>query len=235
MTPILIMTRPTAQSENFASELVARWGQPLRIIYAPLIEIVLQESAFAHADAVIFTSANGVSAAAQFELPKGLPAWCVGSRTAEVAGLAGFASIEGPGTADGLVGRIIDAKPIGSLAHIRGTHARGEVSARLNAAGIPCADVVAYDQRELAFTKEAQDALAGEDPVIFPLFSPRTAAILTKQGPFAAPVAVVAMSEAVQDALDPVYAMRAVVAQKPDAAAMIEATLVMIERLVARA
>lgn len=235
MTPTLIMTRPKAQSVSFADEIVARWDGPLRIIHAPLIEIVIQDTSSSHADAVIFTSANGVAAARQFGLPKGLPAWCVGPRTAQVARLAGFAPIEGPGTADGLVERIIDAKPTGSLAHIRGTHTRGDVSARLNAVGVSCADIVAYDQHEIDLSSEARDALAGEGPVIFPLFSPRTAAILTKQGPFAAPVAVIAISEAVQNALDPAYAKRVVVAQKPDAAAMIEATLVTIERLVARA
>ena len=235
MTPTLIMTRPTAQSECFAAELLARWKGPLKIIYAPLIEIVMQGSTFDDPDAVIFTSANGVAASAQFDLTKGLPAWCVGKRTAEVAQRAGFAVIEGPGTADGLVARIIDAKPLGSVAHIRGMHARGDISARLNAVGVPCVDVVAYDQREIPLSTQALTALAGVDPVIFPLFSPRTAAILNKQGPFAAPVAVVAMSKAVQDMLDPTDAERAAVAEKPDAASMIEATLVVIERLVARA
>ena len=228
------MTRPAAQSESFADDITARWNGPLRIIHAPLLEIVFHSISLEMPDAVIFTSINGVAAAEQ-QLTRGITAWCVGARTAQAARLAGFAPIEGPGTADGLVTRIIDAKPIGTLAHIRGMHTRGDVVARLNAAGVPCIDIVGYDQQEMALSEDAIAALTGVDPIIFPLFSPRTAAILSQQGPFAAPVTVVAISEAVQDALDPAYAAQAVIAEKPDAVAMREATLGVIERLVARA
>lgn len=235
MTPTLIMTRPVEQSESFASDLAVRWNGPLRIVHSPLIKIVPQAVSLDVPDAVVLTSANGVTAAEPLGLPKGLPAWCVGNRTAEAARQAGFEPITGPGTAGGLVAHIIEAQPTGTLAHIRGKHTRGGMRARLTSAGLSCVDVIAYDQREMPLSAEAITVLDGEGPVIFPLFSPRTAAILFQQGPFAAPVVVVAMSEAVQDAVDPAQAEVLAVAEKPDAAAMIEATLAVIERLVARA
>lgn len=225
MTPILIMTRPKAQSESFAATIVARWGGALRIIHSPLIDIVPLAADCAAPDAVIFTSANGVAAARKLDLPPGLTAWCVGPRTAELALASGFVPIVGPGDADGLVADIISAKPSGKLAHIRGTHARGQISERLNDAGLVCQDVVAYDQRELPLSSEARLALAATDPVFFPLFSPRTATILWNQGPFSAPVHTIALSEAVKMTVPRRHAGAVSVAQSPDGEAMRAAVL----------
>ncbi len=225
MTPTLILTRPAAQSESFAADIAARWDGPLYIVQSPLIEIVPLQVSCDHPDAVVFTSANGVSAAKRFGLPDGLTAWCVGTKTADVARAAGFAPIIGPGDADGLVADIIAAKPAGRLAHIRGRHARGDVCARLIQAGVNCKDVVAYDQQEQPLSDLAKSALSGTMPLIFPLFSPRTAAILSKQGPFAAPIHAVALSQAVAEALATELVDSLSVAPVPDAAAMLDATL----------
>lgn len=225
MIPTLILTRPLAQSESFAADIVARWDGPLRIIQSPLMTIVPVDARFDAPDAVIFTSAYGVAAAVAFDLAKGLVAWCVGRKTAELARLAGFAPIVGPGDADGLVTDIIAAKPSGSLIHIRGTHSRGDVCARLRQAGLMCDDVVAYDQTELPLAGDAKSALSASDPLIFPLFSPRTAAILAKQGPFAAPIHAVVMSDAVANALGNMCLEGVTRSPRPDGAAMRDATL----------
>ena len=234
MTPILILTRPTAQSESFAAEVVAQWDGELRIIQSPLIEIVPLPARCDAPDAVIFTSANGVAAAGRFNLPNGLKAWCVGEKTAQLATANGFLPITGPGDADRLVAAIISAKPIGTLAHIRGVHARGEITDRLNASGLTCEDVIAYDQKELPLTEEAKNVLAALNPVLFPLFSPRTATILNKRGPFAAPVYVIAMSDAVKNAVTEGLAIRTITAKKPDRVAMVDATLEMLGTLFGR-
>ncbi|MCK0097503.1 uroporphyrinogen-III synthase [Yoonia sp. F2084L] len=225
MTPTLILTRPAAQSESFAADIAARWEGPLHIIQSPLIEIVPVQASCDAPDAVIFTSANGVGAAKQLGLSDGLTAWCVGAKTADAALAAGFAPIIGPGNADGLLSDIIAAKPAGTLAHIRGKHARGDVRARLIQAGVNCKDVVVYDQQEQPLSDQANAALSAITPLIFPLFSPRMAAILSKQGPFAAPIHAVALSQAVAEALATELVDSLSVAPVPDAAAMLDATL----------
>lgn len=219
------MTRPQAQSESFAVEIARRWSAPLKIIHSPLIEIVPLPVDCDAPDAVIFTSANGVAAAGNLNLPRGLPAWCVGPKTAELAEASGFKPTFGPGDADGLVADIIAAKPDGRLAHIRGIHARGEISTRLSAAGLTCLDVIAYDQQERILSPDAQRVLAAKGSVFFPLFSPRTATILWSQGPFAADVRVIALSDAVKATVPAQYTAVAKVALRPDGEAMFTAVL----------
>ncbi len=235
MTPTLIVTRPIAQSESFAASVMAAWDGPLNLIVSPLIEIVPLPAKIPDVDSVIFTSANGVNAARNLELPAGLSAWCVGDRTAQTAKQAGFDPIIGPGDAEGLVSRLIAAQPAGMIAHIRGMHARGNIGARLNAAGLNCLDVVAYDQQSCKLTAQAHVALCADKPVIFPLFSPRTSTILSEQGPFNAPVHIVALSDAVQSAVDPALGWDIAVASTPDADAMRLATLAALRRCIGRA
>lgn len=234
MTPTVILTRPKAQSESFAAELLLHWDGPVEIIHAPLIAIVPVDTICTTTDAVIFTSANGVSASERLGLPKGLSAWCVGSKTSDMARDAGFEPVTGPGDADGLVRQIIAANPRGRLAHIRGMHARGDISARLNAAGMTCEDVIAYDQKALRLTQEAKSAISAQKCVVFPLFSPRTATILNGEGPFAAAVHVIALSEAVKSAISPEIAKQVTLAESPDGNEMVAATLAVLRSLTGR-
>jgi len=229
MTPTLIMTRPAAQGADFADDIRARWKGPLKIILSPLLEIVPLEVEIGDVDEMIFTSVNGVAAVAHHKKLQGMGAWCVGERTAQAADEAGFVTVTGSGDAEGLVSILLSAQPKGRLAHIRGRHARGDVSARLNAAGLRCEDRVAYDQRALALTPEARAVVDGDGPVIFPLFSARTSTILKEQGPFTAPVHAVAISAAAAGAFDG----EAIVAPTPDAAGVQSAILALLGRLVA--
>lgn len=231
MLPTVILTRPQAQSESFAAEIAASWTGELKIIQSPLLEIVHLPIDAGHPDAVIFSSANGVLAARSADLPSGLPAWCVGSKTAKIAQDAGFDAIAGPGDAERLVADIVAAKPLGKLAHIRGKHARGHISQKLNAAGLRCQDVVAYDQREIDLTEETKVALCADSLVIFPLFSPRTASILNQHGPFACPTEVVALSSAVKEAVGLEGVVHMTVATEPTAEAMLCAVLAAIQRV----
>lgn len=235
MTPTLIVTRPIAQSESFAAAVIAAWDGPLNLIVSPLIEIVPLPATIPDVESVIFTSANGVNAASGLGLPAGLKAWCVGDKTAQSAAQAGFDPIIGPGDAEGLVARLIAAQPTGMIAHIRGMHARGDVCARLNAAGLHCLDVVAYDQQSCALTPEALKALSADKLAILPLFSPRTSTILSGQGPFKAPVHIVALSDAVRSAVDPAFGWDITVVSTPDADAMKLATLAALRLCVGQA
>ncbi len=225
MTASLIITRPEAQSESFAAEIAARWAGPLNIVISPLLRIIPLTPDIGAVDELIFTSANGVEAAQRLNIPNGLRAWCVGDRTGDLAKAAGFVPHVGPGDADGLVDTIIANKPKGRLVHLRGKHARGAVKDRLREAGLDCEDFVTYDQQPQMLNKDAQLALDAQEPVIFPLFSPRTATILRKQGPFCAPVHVIALSKAVADAFGSDTARQVTVAMRPDLPAMLTATV----------
>jgi len=227
MTPVLILTRPAPQAEAFAATISARWAGAVRIILSPLLQIVpLPVTAdLAGVTGVIFTSAHGVAAAASANLPSGLTAWCVGEKTAQLAADAGFDAIAGPGDATRLADRIISRRPQGPLVHLHGHHTRGGICDRLNSAGILCRDVIVYDQISQALTDEAFEALNGTDPVILPLFSPRTATILGEQSPFSAPVHLIVISTAVQNAAAAIAVKSLSVAAAPDADAMVVATL----------
>jgi uroporphyrinogen-III synthase len=227
MTPVLILTRPAPQAEAFAAEIAARWAGALQIIISPLLQIVPVPvtADLTGVSGVIFTSAHGVSASASAGLPRGLTAWCVGDKTAQMAAEAGFDAIAGPGDAIRLADKIISRRPQGPLVHLHGHHTRGAISEKLTGAGIGCMDVIAYDQVALALTDDAFDALHGKAPVILPLFSPRTATILDGQSPFTAPVHLIVMSTAVQAAASAIGVKSLSVAATPDAEAMIAATL----------
>ena len=231
MTPTLIVTRPEEQGAAFAKAVKARWDGPLRVIMAPLMAIVPCDADPGRPDALIFTSAHGVAAAMRFGLPAGLPAWCVGTRTAELAHAAGFLPKTGPGDAEGLLADIIAAHPTGTLAHIRGRHSRGQISKKLQDAGISCADVVAYDQAAQPLPTEAREALMGHDPVVVPLFSPRTAEIFAAEGTFSAPLTLIAISAAAADALGDDLQGHTMVADTPDADAMVDAVVAALGRL----
>ena len=77
-----------------------------------------------------------------------------------------------------------------------------------------------YDQDLIPLSAEAQDALSGEDPVIVPLFSPRTASHFIDQASDMSQVHFVAMSPSVVEALGDATGKSLVVAQTPTAQEM---------------
>ncbi|MDX8353002.1 uroporphyrinogen-III synthase [Cognatiyoonia sp. IB215182] len=233
MTPTLIVTRPEAQGLGFARALESRWSGPLDIVLSPLIAISFQPIVDDLSDVtdLVFTSAHGVTAATNLGLGPGLRAWCVGPKTAELARSSGFETVTGPGDAAALANLIIAQSQKGEFAHLRGRHSRGDLVSELGVAGIPCRDVIAYDQIAQPLTVEAQEVLNGFRPVLCPVFSPRTVTILSKQGPFSAPLDIVAMSQAVADAAYKVAPRSVTIAAHPDEDAMIAATQVQLHRI----
>ncbi|MGY6411395.1 MAG: uroporphyrinogen-III synthase [Alkalilacustris sp.] len=180
-TPVLLLTRPRAQSERFAAGLAGCLATLPRVI-SPLIEIVPQTLAVDPEPyaTLIFTSENGVASFAAQSGLRDRPAWCVGPRTAEAAAKAGFAvrsaEAEG-GTAEALIGALRVARPATPLLHLRGAHAVTDLAGRLTAEGLACGETVVYAQQECRPSAEALAALAGTRPVLLPLFSPRSAAL----------------------------------------------------------
>ena len=235
-TPILLLTRPRAQSERFAAALEGGLAALPRVI-SPLIEIVpqplpLDPSPFA---TFIFTSENGVASFAAQSPLRDRPAWCVGPRTAAAAAEAGFAvrsAEEAGGNAEALIGMLRTARPATPLLHLRGAHAVTDLAGRLRAEGLACDEAVVYAQKECPPTPEAMGVLAGPVPVLVPLFSPRSAGLVAqaverarRAGPVA-PLHAVAISDAAAERWRRGGAGEdawVVVAARPDAQGMIEA------------
>lgn len=224
--PVLILTRPAAAARRFRAEL---GDHGLRVIESPVLSIRSLGAPRPPGDwaGLILTSENGAAEALRMGFPPGTPVWAVGDRTGQAA--KGLAVTAAAGDAESLVALILSQRPPGPLLHVRGEHARGDIAARLTAAGIPTSEVIAYAQEARPLSPEALDALAGNDPVILPLFSPRSSVIILSQGPFAAPLHIAAISPAAAEPFRGQAASLAVAAE-PGSAAMVAATLAAIRR-----
>lgn len=227
---ILVLTRPQADSERFLAAVEAEFG-PVKAVISPVIEVVSLAAEMPTYDEVILTSANGVAEAARLGVKAGTPAWCVGQRTAKLAREAGLEPISADGNADDLVDLIL-SQSAGTLCHIRGVHTRGQVAARLIAQGRVCKEVIAYDQRDIPPTQAALDVLAGTNPIVLPLFSPRSALLIPAVEQ--APVHVIAMSQAVAAEVADLGADTVTVAESPNFEAMLAATCRRLDSLLRR-
>ncbi|MGC9369389.1 MAG: uroporphyrinogen-III synthase [Paracoccaceae bacterium] len=227
MTPLsLLLTRPRPQAERFAQAFAERFGPDIGIVIAPLLRIdpVGALPDLSGYSGLVFSSQNGVRAFAGMSSDRRLPAYCVGTRTAGAAQAIGLRAEVCGADADALVARLAGAAPGGRLLHLRGAHARGEIAARLSAAGQPCDAAVIYDQIPQGLTPEALDLLGRRGVVLLPLFSPRSAKLAGEACAGAtATLAVAAMSGAVAQAWDgPVPALMEQ-AGTPDAEGMLAA------------
>lgn len=148
------------------------------------------------------------------------PCFAVGAATGRAARAIGFDPMCAQGTAADMIPMIKQAAPTVPLVHVRGKHARGGVADALVAAGIDTQEVVLYDQKAMPLNNDAVLALCGNRPVIAPLFSPRTAALFQAKAVITAPVAVVAMSDAVAEALEPITVRRIDISAHPSAESM---------------
>ncbi len=218
MKPVLIITRPAPDGDRFASEVAAHVD--VSIIVSPLQKIVPVE-VMCGAGAVVFTSSNGVAQAVRMGLT-GARAWCVGERTAQLAQDAGFDAVSAGGNAEDLIKLILTQKPLENLTHIRGREARGDIAPRLTASGVPCADLIAYEQETLSLSEAAKAATQGVSPAIIPLFSPRAAMLFLEQVSVGPHSKFIVMSKAVADCMG---GLRVQVLDEPNGDAMLAAVI----------
>lgn len=207
MLPIVLLTRPLADLRGFA----ARLGD-VPVVISPILRIVPVDhdaAAAAAAPALVFTSRHAVA----FGGPgRGRVAYCVGAGTAAMARKAGFRVIEGPGDAAGLI-------PLLRSADLPLLHLRGRYLAR----DLDVPGMVVYDQQPQALSEQAMAVLAGDRPVLLPLFSPRSARLVSRAAAGArAPLQAVAISAAVAAAWDGPRADMEIAAH-PDADLMLAA------------
>lgn len=176
--PLCLLTRPLAQSQAFAAELPS-----VECLIAPILRIealAFDAARVAAAPGLIFTSANAVPFAGA---AWGRPALVVGPQTALAARAAGFLVQEGPGDALGMLPLLAGRE---GWLHLHGRH---------RARALPVEGIAVYDQIAQPLSAAAQAALAGARRLILPLFSPRSAALLSEAAADArAPIAVAAIS-----------------------------------------
>jgi uroporphyrinogen-III synthase len=197
---VLLLTRPRDSAERFAARLSQLALQDVSLCYSPLLEIVSTGEApnISQFDGVIFTSARAIECAPV--LSRGV-AFCVGEQTARTATGAGWQVKLVAQTADELVTAIRKAGVKGRFVHLAGAHRRGQIAARLTRSGMQVDVITLYEQHLRPLSDAAREVLAGEVPVIVPLFSPRTAAQFGDQAQDLTRVSVAAISPAVAEAI----------------------------------
>jgi uroporphyrinogen-III synthase len=177
--PIILLTRPEAQSRDLAARLRAQIDVP--ILVSPILEIAPVTFTLPITPRfLILTSVHAAEAARAAGL-SGLPAFCVGDRTAEAAAEAGLLPRSAAGDAGALLALLKDARPDGPGLYLRGRHAASDLEKDLDQAGLDTHSVIAYDQLPRPLSPEARAALCGTAPVILPVFSPRSARLLAAE------------------------------------------------------
>ena len=160
-----------------------------------------------------------------------MPAFCLGAATTDAAKRAGWQAHHLGDDAKSLIAALLMSRPTGPLLHIGGVHRRGQVAQTLAGAGLPTTETDVYDQRPDALSQEALEALDGGNPVIVPLFSPRSARQFANQVKGRSALHVLAMSEAVMSEVRDVSATSRQVAQTPNADSMVEALAKLLLRV----
>lgn len=241
-TPIpVLLTRPEGPARRFAGQLGDRFGPAVLPVITPLMQVQFiapdwpDVRPVGQPSALILTSEAGAAAAGDLVAAGAdLPgfAFCVGERTAQAAREAGFAAIAGWGDADHLVDLILDhalTQPVtGPLWHLCGFDRRGDVADRLTRAGIATQAITVYRQDPQPLTAQAQAVLAKADPVIVPLFSPRSAQLFAEAvralgAGCAAPLWLAPISAAAAEAALDLHPARLEIAERPDAGSMLDA------------
>lgn len=237
----VLVTRPAAAAAALAARLAARRHE---VTIEPLLTIVRDPDAadrlaraLEGAQAVLFTSVNGVDAFAAASLRRDLPAYAVGDASAATARAAGFDAVESAGGDVASLASLVAArlKPgDGPLVHGSGRDVAGDLAGTLAKTGFPVRPVALYRaEAATALSPAAVTALRSGrlDAALF--FSPRTAGTFVRLAAAAgvqavcAGMAAVALSPAVATALAPLTWRRLEVADEPTETALLEA----LERL----
>lgn len=229
MPPTLLLTRPFESSQRFAQSARAQGWQG-GIVIAPLLRIAAQaldRAQIEHAGSWVATSQHAVKILARTTALRDKPLYCVGPRTAQEGRAQGFGHVhQAGGDGAALLGDLLASPPPAPILHLHGAHLAFELGARLCAAGIDAASVVAYDQRACPLSAAARTLLAGTGAVVVPLFSPRSAQLFVQEcqeiGQIGADVHVLAISAKAAEALGPRAFASLHVAARPDGEALLD-------------
>lgn len=176
--PRLLMIRPLEQSLAFVKELETLLDRQVQKVISPLtqIEDIPRRFPLGQAQALLFTSANGVRAHIRQNGARDLPALCVGEKTAAVARSAGFVAQSADGTATDLINLALARQEFhaGGFLHVSGEAVAVDLEKALLAHDIPARRVILYRQNPVPLTNEAREILV-KHPTIVPIFSPNAA------------------------------------------------------------
>ena len=195
--PTLLLTRPEAQSTSFLADCERRLGRRIPAVISPVLDIIRVAeppdlNAFA---SIVVASGNAVRQLG--DTLEGRIVLTVGEATAALArGFGARAKALGE-TAETFLERIGDVTFPAIVC--RGRHVRCNLADRLSAEGVTTVDVVLYDQVPRPLSRAGHALLAGRSPVVAPVFSPRSAELLSCYAA-AAPVIVLAISTAARAA-----------------------------------
>ncbi|AXC49154.1 uroporphyrinogen-III synthase [Paracoccus suum] len=212
--PVLLLTRPAVAAARFAAE-VASVLPDLPVVIAPLmrpVPVAHDSARLRTAPGLVLTSPEAVPACGPGH---GRLALCVGEGTGAAARAAGFqVQIGTTGEASGLL-PLIAASPVPLI------HAHGRHVARV----LPVPGMVVYEQQPQPLDPAARRLLAGPAPVLWPLFSPRSASLAAAAAEGArASLWVIAISSAAAAAWGAAGGTGTpLVSDRPDAAGMLRA------------
>lgn len=228
----ILITRPEEDAASLAGILTGL-GHEVRI--EPLLSVRLRDGAAldtADAQALLFTSANGVRAAARLTASRSLPTLCVGDATAKAAREAGFSRVESAsGDVHGLAALVrATCRPDGGpLLHVAGSVSAGDLGGDLAASGFEVRRAVVYEAVAAErLSDEAQAVLASRRVDAVTLFSPRTARTFARivqeagLGGMLDTVDLLCLSAAVAEALGALPRRRVLVAAEPTQTALID-------------
>jgi len=179
-----LVTRPAEDAEALAARLRARGIEP---VIEPLLTIRFAADgakrlapALAAAQAVLFTSANGVRALAAATPRRDLAVFAVGDATAAAVRAAGFGSVESAGGTVADLARLVARRlrpGSGPLVHAAGAAVAGDLAGALGAAGFTLHRAVLYDAVPASrLSRGTVDLMAHGRIALALFFSPRTAA-----------------------------------------------------------
>lgn len=234
--PPILITRPAAQAERFARDLARRFGPHLKLTLSPLLvpqflAPALPSGAFT---SVIFTSETAIEAFSRIS-PAAFTshAWCVGNRTAFVARKAGYRATATDADASALSEAILTSGEAGPLLYPHGSETRGDLAPTLSRSGFSITELVVYEQVPQPLSAEAEALLSSSEPILAPVFSPRTGSLLMAERQrlnLPAPLLFAALSSAVADTLILRQQDRIAISEKPEQEAMFRVMLALADR-----
>lgn len=224
MSVRVAVTRALPEANATAERLRALGAEP---IVAPLLTIVpcAYDTNVEGAQALLFTSTNGVRAFPDPRRARDVPVLTVGDATGEAARAAGFANVRSGNGDVAALAAVAEATldpANGTLIHISGDHVAGDLSGALSAAGFSV-------ERRIAYASVAASALPAPllEPFDIVLFhSARAAQTFVKLGaPNADRLVAACLSQAVADAARAASWRKLIVSPAPREDALLAAAL----------
>ena len=224
-TSTLLLCRSEKKSLEFQRAVQERLNRKVRTVISPAFEIEFLEIASVSKmmDHLVFTSTNGVIGAKRNGLTSASHVYCVGNATASEAIRQGYRTKSANGDVNDLADLILSDRPKGSMAHVSGEHVAGDLVSLLKDKGTMIERMIAYRQKMLRPNQEFLVSLAGNEPKVLPLFSPRSTQILRGEI-IGENTYIIAMSASVAESLDGRCKFDVTVAAGPNFQSMLDAT-----------